>query len=726
MIAYDAPSLIKRFFVAFISICLFPNVILAQSPLEEIIVTAQKREQNLNDVGLSVTAFGGDDIKELGIFQPEDLANHTPNLNINNAFGNSIPNISIRGLGLNDYALNNNPAVGMYTDEVYLVSPGMLSFQVFDMERVEVLKGPQGTLFGRNTTAGAINFISKKPSKDTSGYISAGYGRFKRVDLEGAVGGAISSNVSGRIAVQTTRQNNGHQFNRATAQDVGAIDRTSWRSLLNWQASDKFNLLLNVHEGKDRSDTYLLKLDNLLTPADDEFFPGGPFNSAGRPDTFVDINSIGGSLAADWNISDQLSLKSITAIENYSRTHVEDRDGTVRQDLDGEFRNKIKQFSQEIRLSYTKSNFLVIGGIFYGKDNIKTRDNFVAVDLIGAIGFFSIGNEYQQDTNSLSAFTHSELALGNDFNLTVGVRYINEKKNFNNAFTFFTPAANGEQTSTDEAMIFPPVNNERKFNDFSGKIGLDYRGNDDVLLYVSVSKGFKSGGFQGQLTFNPDDLNGFGQEEVLAYEMGFKGQLLNHRMQLNGSAFYYDYTDFQLYGSLFEGPPGVGPLFGIRNIGDARIYGLEIDMLWGLTEELEVRLGLGFLNTKIISNNNPDVQVNTGSNLPNSPPINFNASIKYEKIISAGYRAGLTLSANYKDKTSYDIVRQPLAAIEKGYWLVDLRAGINAISSGWTGHIWAKNLTNQQYRSQVLITSVGPGETYGLPRTYGVTLGYKF
>ena len=151
-----------------------------EAVIDEIVVTALKREQPLVDVGVSVTAFSGSDLEELGLAEPADLAAQTPNLNANVVFGNSIPNISIRGIGLNDYAVNNNAAVGVYSDEVYLVSPAMLSFQLFDLERVEVLKGPQGTLYGRNTTAGAINFVSRGPGEELDGYLDVGYGNLDR------------------------------------------------------------------------------------------------------------------------------------------------------------------------------------------------------------------------------------------------------------------------------------------------------------------------------------------------------------------------------------------------------------------------------------------------------------------------------------------------------------------------------------------------------------------
>lgn len=179
--------------------------------IEVIMVTAQKRVQSINEIGVSMTAFGADDLKELGIAQPLDLAAQTSNLNINNTFQNSIPNVSIRGLGLNDYAINNNPATGLYVDEVYLSSPAMLSFQLFDVERVEILKGPQGTLYGRNTTAGTVTFVSKKPTEDAEGHVSLDYGTFGRTTLEAAVSGELAEGLTGRIAGKTVQQSEGHQ-----------------------------------------------------------------------------------------------------------------------------------------------------------------------------------------------------------------------------------------------------------------------------------------------------------------------------------------------------------------------------------------------------------------------------------------------------------------------------------------------------------------------------------
>lgn len=300
---------------------------------------------------MAVTVFTGDDIREQRLGQPIDLAAQTPNLNINETFGNSITNVSIRGLGLNDYAVNNNPAAGIYIDEVYLVSPAMLGFQLFDLERVEVLKGPQGTLYGRNTTAGAMKFISRKPTEEYEGYLSADYGRYDHFILEGALGGKIAQGLTGRVAVQTSQRNDGFQLNRATGGKVGDIDRTAWRGLLNWKPSGALDILLNIHGGVDKSDTLLVKVDNSFTPEDDGI--ADPYSSAAGNDTELDNENYGVSLTVNLDLSDALTLTSVTGYEDYERSHDEDRDGSALVHLDGLFLNDIEQVSQELRLTYT-------------------------------------------------------------------------------------------------------------------------------------------------------------------------------------------------------------------------------------------------------------------------------------------------------------------------------------------------------------------------------------
>ncbi|WP_405226820.1 TonB-dependent receptor [Lentisalinibacter sediminis] len=682
----------------------------ATPALEEIIVTAQKREQSFNDVGLAVSVFSSDEIRELRFFKPEDVAAQTPNVKINETLANSIPNVVIRGVGLNDYAVNNNPAAGIYVDEVYLVSPAMLTFQLFDLERIEVLKGPQGTLYGRNTTAGAVNFISRKPTEDFNATATLDVGNYDFVGAEGAIGGQIVPGLNGRFAAQTYQRGEGHQTNRLTGEDVGEIDRTSWRGLLQWQPNDEITVLFNAHGGEDQSDVWLTKVDNPFTPADDDITD--PFTSAASNESEMDLDALGGALTIDWALSDALTLTSVTGFEKLQRLHIEDRDASSLIQLDGVFLNEVEQFSQELRATYASGDWVLIGGAFYGNDDVETRDRFDASDLLpllGLAGVDAIGNEYRQETDSQALFVHSEWQWQEDWKLTAGLRYTNEEKEFSDAFTYLL--AGGA-----EIQVFPPVSNDYDVDDLSGKLGVDYSGFENTLVYASISKGFKSGGFQGQLTFNPADLTAFEEETMYAYEIGTKSLLLDGTMQFNTAVFFYDYEDLQFYGGLFDSP--VGTLFGITNVGDAEVTGAEAELWWRPAVGLDVRLGLGLLDTEITRSQVAGVA--EGSELPNSPELSFNALVRYEWNLTPDLVADVMLAAVYQDEVTFDIIRAPAEAIEDSYWLADARIGISNADRTWNAFLWAENLFDETYRTQVLFSSVGFGSNYGMPRTYGV------
>ena len=684
--------------------------------IEEIVVTAQKRAQSFGDVGIAVSAFTGDDVRDLGLEQMKDVAAQTPNLKINDTLANSIPNVSIRGVGLNDYAANNNPAAGIYVDEVYLVSPAMLTFQLLDIERIEVLKGPQGTLYGRNTTGGTVNFVSSKPTEAFESGITVDYGRYDHFAAEGFVSGALGDGVAGRLAVQTVQRGDGYQTNRLTGESIGEIDRTSWRGLLSWQASESVSVLLNVHGGRDESDVSLVKIDNPFSAEDDG--DDDPYRSGASLDPRMDIETKGVALTVDWDLSDALTLTSVTGYEDFSRLHVEDRDATSLIQLDGFFDNDIEQFSQELRLTYVGSEVVIIGGLFYGEDEIDTRDRFDASDLLpllGLTGVDSLGNEYVQKTQSAAAFVHAEWQFSDDWRLTTGLRYTDEQKDFEDAFTYLV--AGGVET-----RLFPAVSNDYDSEDVSGRIGIDFVGIDDTLIYASVSRGFKSGGFQGQLTFNPADLQAFDDETLWAYEIGAKSRLADGTVQLNGAVFFYDYSDLQFYGGLFDSP--VGTLFGIANVGDAEITGAEVELWWRPAVGLDVRLGAGLLDTEVTES--VVAGVAEGSELPNAPELNLNAMIRYEWGLTDGLRADAVLATSYQDDVTFDIVRSPAEAEEDGYWLTDARVGVLAADGRWSVHAWVKNLADERYRSQVLFSSVGFGESYGPPRTYGVSFSVAF
>ena len=725
---------------------LVPPALVAQAAderlLEEIVVTAQKREQYLSDVGIAVTAFDGEDVRRLGFSDPVDVAAQTPNLNINNTFGRSIANVSIRGIGLNDYAVNNNPPAGIYVDDVYLVSPAMLNFQLFDLEGIEVLKGPQGTLYGKNTTAGTVKFSSRKPGDEAEANLAVEYGRKDRLLVEGAGGGQVAPELGVRVAAQTVQQGEGFQTNRATGKDVGEIDRTAYRVVVLWRPSETVGVLATLHGGQDRSDPPLLNVNNILDPSDDAYFED-EFSSAGGGRLRQDVESFGGSLSIDWTISDHWTITSVTGYEDFSRFYQEDRDGSALVHLDGFYDNDIEQFSQELRATYIDDSLVLIFGGFLGWDEVDTRDQFDSKDLLplfGLGGSTAVGNFYNQETDTKALFGHSEWRLNDNWRLNLGLRYTDDRKDFSNAFTFLVtpdlttgggflcplrPAGDPAVSRVFDGVqtgCYPPVESDYKVSDLSGKAGIDYTGISDTLIYMSVSKGFKSGGFQGQLAFNPADLAGFEEEHLHAYEIGFKSRLADQRVQLNGAAFFYDFEDLQFYGPLFDSP--FGPLFGIANAGDAEILGAELELVWVAAAGLDIHLGLGLLDTELTSSFLPGVA--KGSELPNSPEVSFNARLNYDWRFGDGLGGNFLVAMAYKGKVSYDIVRQPPETLEDGYWLVNARVGVSGANGAWSLYLWGRNLTDERYRTQVLTSSIGFGESYGEPATYGIGLSYAW
>jgi Outer membrane receptor proteins, mostly Fe transport len=692
-----------------------PEAKAPDTALGDIVVTAQRREQRADDVGVTISVLSGDDLKAAGTQSIVDLATVTPNVQIKNVMANSITNVSIRGIGLNDYAVNNNPAAGIYVDNVYLVSPAMLTFGLYDVDRIEILKGPQGDLYGRNTTAGAVNIISRKPSSATDVRLEGGFGSYESWHLDGAVGGALTPTLNARFALQTVQQGSGPQTNYVTGNRIGRIDRTNGRLQLQWEPSDAITMLLNLHKGYDRSDTALYKADNVLTTEEDAY-AGQPRVAGAGTDPRMELESTGASLTVNWTLAPRLSLTSISAYEHFTRLHAEDTDGTSLVFLDGTYANRIDQYSQEIRLAYDADDLTLIGGAFYSRDKVRAHDEFYALDLLpllGLAGLDTIGNNYRQRTDAYAVFAHAEWTLAPRLTLVGGLRYTEERKTFDQATTFLCAAGSCND-------LFAPVANKYSTSNVSGKIGLNYKAGERTLIYASVSRGFKSGGFQGQLTFDPSVLQPFGDEKLTAYEVGIKTRVAPN-LQVNAAVFDYEYRDAQIYGPLFDSPIGV--LFGIANVGDARVKGAEADAWWRPADGLDIRAGVGFIDTEVTKS--VVAGVAKGSVLPNSPRLTLNGLAKYEWAVSDRVDADIILSGKYQSRVRFDIVRSPLEAVEGGYFVGNAEVGVS-VNDHWRVSLWCKNIFDRLYRTQALNTSVGWTRQYGHPRTVGVNISYRY
>ncbi len=697
--------------------------------LEEIIVTAQKREQNINDVGIAITAFDAKSIKDLRFQQPADVTAQTANFSVNTLVTN-IPNFTIRGVGVNDYAINQATSVGTYVDQVYISSPAMLLFQMFDVERVEVLKGPQGTLYGRNTTGGTVQFISRAPTDELEAYADLEIGNYGYYKAAGAISGPLAESVNARLAFDFTNSD-GYQTNLITGNKHGGIDRVSLRGIVDWTVSDTFDLRFKVHAGQDNS-----SLNSLTVPG-----VGGYKSSNGSIDTvdgvpYRDNDSTGMSLIANWGF-DTMTLTSVTSYDKLDRFEYGDTDGQyIEGRIDQVLISTIDQLTQELRLASDSTGPMSwVGGLFYSTDEIDDGTIYEVTGsgfppfIFGVPSNYAVldelGNTFQQKSKSTAIFGQVEYDLNERWHLTGGLRYTWEDKELNNVTTPWRAYPGpGESGPTESGLLFPPASYSEDFGAWSGKIGIDFQLNDDNLLYGSISKGFKSGGFQGTLVFSPANIIPFDEEILYAYEVGSKSTLVDGMLQLNTAFFYYDYQNLQAQGTIEGGAGGVENLFALQNIGDAENIGFEVELQAAPTDGLTLFFGVGYLDAEITDPFITEVQ--PGGRPAVSPEWNLNGRGRYEFAQNGSTYWFVQADFSYQDDVFFDIYETEFLQ-EDSYWLLNAGFGISANDGKWQAMAWGRNLADEEYRVGGFTGGVaGPVSYFGAPLTYGVTLSYNF
>jgi iron complex outermembrane receptor protein len=704
----------------------------AQEPaplLDEIVVTAQKRAQNVNDVGIAITAFDAAAIRELGFQQPIDVASQTTNFSANQLL-TSIPNFTIRGVGVNDYAINQATSVGAYIDQVFIASPAMMIFQLFDTERVEVLKGPQGTLYGRNTTGGAVNFISKTPTTELGADVNLEIGNFGYYRIEGALSGPLGGALRGRLAVNST-QSDGYQRNLNTNKKHGGLDRVSARAMLDWSPNEALEVRFKAHVGQDNSS---LNSFNLPDIGDNRSSTGTIDTRDGVP--YRDNDAKGGALTIDWDLGN-VTLTSISSYDELDRFEYGDVDGQVRDGrIDQILISDIDQLTQELRVASDDGGRTTwVAGIYYSEDRIRDGTIYEVTGagfppfVFGIPSSYAVldelGNTYDQDSQSMAVFGQFEWDFGASWHFTAGLRYTQEDKELNDVTTPWRAFPGPGEAGPDESgLLFPPASFEEDFDAVSGKIGVDYRASDDTLLYGSISRGFKSGGFQGTLVFSPANIIPFEEETVLAYEVGAKMTLAGGRAQLNSAFFFYDYENLQAQGTIEGGAGGVENLFALQNIGDAEVLGAELELRAAPTDRLDLALGIGYLDAKIVDPFIAEVQPDGRPAL--SPKWNLNGRAQYVIRNAASHRWFVRGDFSFKDDFYFDIYETPFL-LEGSYWLFNAAIGVASADDAWRAELWGRNLDDTDYRVAGFTGGVaGPVQLFGEPRTYGIRVSYRF
>jgi len=725
--------------------------------LEEVVVTAQKRSQSEQDVGITMAAFSENDLKMTNTFNTEDVAALVPNIQVNYGFGQVAFNI--RGLGINEFSANLDSPVAVHVDEIYLSKNFMNNLVLFDVERVEALKGPQGTLFGRNTTGGSVNFYTRKPTEEFEAGMTVGYGNYEQFQAEAYISGPITDSVSGRISAMVRDQGEGFYENLTLGVDEGTVERFAIRGQLQWTGTNT-DALLSFHYGEDESELPPYEGVGIFTP--DSFAAGAPvfcqdyldgtvtgaspncirgtdglnpgdddpFTSNGNAIHQSNNTSIGGSIRINHDFGN-MTLTSISAIEHYERDLNEVSDGSPSGVISVFWFQDITQYSQELRLaSNGGSRFNYVAGLYYQHDDFR-NDDYLAVAGGLAPGFYT---NFDQEIDAFAAFVHTDYAITDSLSLIAGLRYTHEDISIDGGTDIgtgtvqdglITRPADILLRAADSALI--PEGNSRSDQDLAFKVGLEYRPDitsdhlDDLLAYAHVSSAFRSGGFNAAFAGSQDAFTSLGPEEIYAYEAGFKTTWLDRRLQINGAAFYYDFRD-----GFINVDSDTAPIPITINAAGIDTYGAELDIRWLPAEGLDLQAGLGWLDAEIVS----DI-TSAGTNLRgfspvNSPEWSFNAAANYEFSIGDGLVMALNMSANWRDEQYLEAINAP-ANLEQSYWLVNARASVFS-DEGWSLAFWANNLTNSEYRTYV---NDLPGfgwllNLYGPPRTYGLTFSYDF
>lgn len=713
--------------------------------IEEIIVTASKRVQSAQDLGIAVSAFNGDDIRDLGLDKPTDLAAHTPGLSTANATSGGTPIFAIRGIGLDDFNINNTSGVGVYIDEVHASSPMLLGFQLLDIERIEVLKGPQGTLYGKNTTGGAINFITAQASEDFSAEISTGIGRWNRYELGGHINGAITESINGRFAFSHTKQNDGWQKDIDTGAEYGKADKTSMVAKFAFDISDTTEATLNLHYGIDQSLPISPQNDFSEARANDTLFYSGLFD--GLLDVPNDSSSVRvGNLNIDREEEgygatftlkhdfEAFTLTSISAVESYQRDVIDNYDGTAAAFLDLDQSGELEQFSQELRLnSESDGDYSWVAGLNYSQDEVDVDDTFLMLDSAGV----NLSTRYTQTSTSWGLYFHNEYQLNDAFRLIGGIRYSSDRREFiggtestdGSDFLGSISTLTGTEAFAGQALL--SQNEQESEAKVSGKLGLDYQINDDVLLYLSASSSYKAGLFYGGVGTQAGVLDYVEPEEVKAYEVGLKSHLLDGSLQLNGALYRYDYTNRQSL--VIVEDPVVFLVGTLANVPSSTISGAELDFWWKPTESLDLRGGVSYIDSQVDEEIQSEhvrglslfSQVPAGSDLSQAPQWSYNLVASYSWYDIGNY----SLKAQF-DYSWVDTQFAALADAQARYGEIEALGAkliLNPNHAHWQLSLWGKNLTDNTSETYSFTNNSAARTVYRQqPRSYGLQAVFYF
>ncbi len=734
--------------------------------LQPVIVTAERTENELQKVPIAVTAVSAETIERADISNPLDLSSRIPGFSFS-PFNAGQAIFSLRGISSNDDGAGTENSVAVFLDDVYFGRVSNAAFDFFDVERIEVLRGPQGTQFGRNAIGGAINIASKKPNlEEFEGRVRVNLGDYRQRNFGAYVTGPIMDNLAFKTSVNV-RKRDGYVTNILTGNDLKDQNSISARGQLLWMATPDTEVTFTAStQEEDTSDIARMPLP---TAGVYRFFEG----AGGSKEDMISVNPQDGfskriseiySLKAQHELSNGGEFTSVTAYYKTKADWEMDSVGIPQANLIDDIVDRTKAFTQEFRYAQDLTEDIdVLFGVFYLREETDRAEFFRFVNFFGSgvddrLAITPAGDTqdgvggYRQvnTTNSIAGFVHGNWSINEQFSISGGLRITHDSKEI---------SSSGFASGTDPTTGLPGtiinenfgnvntgdgIDDDASFTDVSPKISLNWQATEDVLMYASYSKGYKAGGFGAappnaakalEIQIDPEEANSF--------EVGLKGQFFDDTMRLNLAGFYLDYSGLQLqrFGpSLiadasapdgFTVDPASFGFFSTINAGDAEVLGFEGELTWIPVEGLTLSATYAFLDTESEINFRDFFTVDPGEDFLFTQPLNrapehkTSLSVVYEHSLGDGM-GDLQWSADYRYSASKraDFVNDD--TIEDEYNLFDANITWIPENQNWQFQIWGKNLTDDRYYSHVYV--IGPGQigTLGEPRTYGASITWSF
>jgi iron complex outermembrane recepter protein len=775
--ARPRPARTLGLLAAALASAVLPAIARADTGLEEVIVTAERRTEKVHDVPVAITAITSAELENRGVRQAGDIIAGVPNLTLSSPYGEEAqPTFALRGVTTNDWSQNQSSPIAMNVDEVYKSVGAVQALQIYDLDRVEVLRGPQGTLYGKNATGGAMNFYSKNPSlSEYDGYLTAGFGNYSAYSVRGAVGGPIVDGTLGwRAAVLYDQRDGWVRSVVPGVEPLNGVDAVAGRFSLLYKPTADVSAVLKVAVSRSGGTPYGVHALNIVPSFNGCTCAYDWFSNGAKYAIHKDIRNDSVSLKIDWQLSDHYTLTAVTGYD-YGRWYEKSDDGgiaytdppnpvAIHIDDPNTYTSSINAISQEIRIaSHDTGAFTWLAGGYYGRDSTHATVEFHFADS-GVFGGnvtpsgqqlygFDTYNNFQQIRVSKAAFLNMSYAVTPEVTLRAGIRYTKDTISIQNFYSLLgglvgppgpgpadfpptawtqaigdpnNPAIPISQTSLAPQGATHPELSQTNSN-VSIKVGVDWKPSDEVLTYLSFSQGYRGAAFNGQAFYAVPELTFAKPEKLDSYEIGVKSQFLDRRLELNAAAFYYAYHDQQFLDSFTFPPPYIGTGFHTVNAPKSRVTGGELELRAKPIPALDLRASLGVLSTKYLELTLGGADLS--DKLIMAPDLNVGASFDWRAAQFAVGDLHLAVDANYYSKQYFDAQNTGRIA-QSGYSVVNARVSLLAgANRRFSVAAWGKNLTNREYLAYGLNQQSGIGLDYALvgePRTYGIEATYRF